>query len=147
MNPAYSAPRQHPPLVETYKIVIAVFVLAGGLFAWYVARERYHMTGRQVGELTCYLAIVVTALYSTPYLLLTKRLRGESQWPHPPLVVRPSADERATQKAWNLSAVVLGYDVHGKPWLWPDRVRVMQGIVLGMQATRDPAGARRRSIV
>ena len=27
---------------------------------------------------------------------------------------------------------MLGYDVHGKPWLWPDRVRVMQGIVLGM---------------
>jgi type IV secretory pathway TraG/TraD family ATPase VirD4 len=27
---------------------------------------------------------------------------------------------------------VLGYDVHGKPWYWPDRVRVMQGIVLGM---------------
>ena len=28
--------------------------------------------------------------------------------------------------------MVLGYDVHGEPWLWPDKVRVMQGIVLGM---------------
>ena len=28
--------------------------------------------------------------------------------------------------------MVLGYDIHGKPWYWPDRVRVMQGIVLGM---------------
>jgi GTPase SAR1 family protein len=26
----------------------------------------------------------------------------------------------------------LGYDIHGKPWYWPDKVRVMQGIVLGM---------------
>ncbi len=28
--------------------------------------------------------------------------------------------------------MVLGYDVHGTPWLWPDKVRVMQGIVVGM---------------
>src|ERR1700739_1626194 len=100
MNPAYSAPREHPPLVETYEIVITVFVLAGGWFAWYLARERYHMTGRQVSELACYLAIVVIALYSTAHLLLTKRSRRERQWPHPPLVVHPSTDERATQKAW-----------------------------------------------
>ncbi len=132
MNSAYSAPREHLPLVETYEIVITVFVLAGGWFAWYLARERYHMTGRQVAELACYLAVVVTVLYSTTYLLLTKRSRREREWPHPPLVVRPSTDDRATQKAWNQSAVVLGYNVHGEPWLWPDRVRVMQAIVLGM---------------
>jgi Type IV secretory system Conjugative DNA transfer len=109
-----------------------VFVLAGGWFAWYLARTRYHLAGRQAAELACYLAIVMTALCSTTYLLLTKRSRRERQWPHPPSVVRPSTDERATRKAWNESAVVLGYDVHGKPWFWPDRVRVMQGIVLGM---------------
>lgn len=132
MNPAFSAPREHSPLVETYEIVIAGLVLASGWFAWYLARERYHMTGRQVGELACYLAIVLTALISTAYLVLTKRSRRERQWPPPPLTVRPSTDERATRRAWNHSAVVLGYDVHGKPWFWPDRVRVMQGIVLGM---------------
>src|SRR6266850_1131920 len=114
MNPAYSAPREHLPLVETYEIVITVFVLAGGWFAWYLARGRYHMTGRQVAELACYLAVVVTVLYSTAYRLLTKRSRREREWPHPPLVVRPSADDRATQKAWNQSAVVLGYNVHGE---------------------------------
>jgi hypothetical protein len=97
MNPAYSARREHPPLAETYEIVTAVFVLAGGWFAWYVARERYHLTGRQLAELACYLAIVTTALYSTAYLLLTTRSRRERQWPHPPLLVRPGADERATQ--------------------------------------------------
>jgi type IV secretory pathway TraG/TraD family ATPase VirD4 len=129
MNPA---PREHAPLVEAYEIVITVFVLAGGWFAWYVAREQYHMTGRQVAELACYLAIVLTTLYSTAYLLLTKRSRRKRQWPHPPMVIRPSKDERATQKAWSQSAVVLGYDVHGKPWLWPDRVRAMQAIVMGM---------------
>ena len=27
---------------------------------------------------------------------------------------------------------MLGYDIHGQPWLWPDRIRVMQGVLLGM---------------
>ena len=117
MNPAYSAPRDHPPLIETYEVVIAALLLAGGSFAWYVARERYHFTGGQVAELACYLFIGMTALYSAAYLILTARLRRERQWPHPPLVVRPNRDERATQEAWTQDAVVLGYDIHGKPWI------------------------------
>src|SRR5882762_3072348 len=132
MHSAYSAPREHPPLAETYEVVVAALLLAGGWLAWYIARERYHFTGRQVAELACYLFIAMTALYTAGYLLLTTRLRRERQWPHPPLAVRPNRDERTTQEAWTQDAVVLGYDVHGKPWLWPDRVRVMQGIVLGM---------------
>jgi DNA segregation ATPase FtsK/SpoIIIE-like protein len=44
----------------------------------------------------------------------------------------PAADAKHVEKAWNQNAVVLGYDVHGTPWLWPDKVRVMQGIVVGM---------------
>jgi hypothetical protein len=48
------------------------------------------------------------------------------------MVVSRKRDERLTADAWKQDAVVLGYDIHGKPWYWPDRVRVMQGIVLGM---------------
>jgi len=36
------------------------------------------------------------------------------------------------QSAWGQDAIILGYDIHGKPWLWPDRIRVMQAILLGM---------------
>jgi hypothetical protein len=79
-----------------------------------------------------YLAIVFVSAYAAIYRLATRRLRREKQWPHPPLVVAPKKDEQYTRQAWDQNAVVLGYDVHGKPWLWPDRVRVMQGIVLGM---------------
>src|SRR6266550_9576752 len=132
MNSAYSAQRERPPLAETYEVVVAALLLAGGWLACYILRERYHFTGRQVAELACYLFIGMTALYSAAYLLLTARLRREKQWPHPPLVVRPHRDAHATQEAWKQDAVVLGYDVHRKPWLWPDRVRVMQGIELGM---------------
>src|SRR5436190_15484055 len=42
-----------------------------------------------------------------------------------------SRDRKNVEATWAQDSVVLGYDAIGKPWLWPDRVRVMQGIVLG----------------
>ncbi|MGH7488323.1 MAG: type IV secretory system conjugative DNA transfer family protein, partial [bacterium] len=36
------------------------------------------------------------------------------------------------EAAWNQNAVLLGYDLDEKPWVWRDEVRLMQGIVLGM---------------
>ncbi len=132
MNRTNSAPREHAPLIETYETVIAILILAGGWFGWYLARDRYHLTGSQVEELACYLLIGIAALYSAVYLLVTAGSRWERQWPHPPMVMHPRRDDRVTRDAWQREAVVLGYDVHGKPWLWSDRVRVMQGIVLGM---------------
>jgi hypothetical protein len=47
-------------------------------------------------------------------------------------VISARKDERAIEAAWKQNAVVLGYDMDEKPWLWPDDVPVMQGIVLGM---------------
>ena len=132
MNRTNASPREHAPLVEAYETVIAILILAGAWFGWYLARDRYHLTGSQVAEIACYLLIGTAALYSVVYLLVTARSRRERQWPHPPMVINPRRDERITREAWGQEAVVLGYDVHGKPWLWPDRVRVMQGIVLGM---------------
>src|SRR5260370_40203666 len=67
--------------------------------------------------------------------LLPARRRREKQRPLQPLAVSAKKDERLTRQAWSQRAVVFGYDVHGKPWLWPDQVRVMQGIVLGMTGT------------
>jgi hypothetical protein len=132
MNRPNTTRHEYAPLVETYETVIAVLILAASWFGWYLARERYHLTSRQVAELACYFSIGIIAACSALYLLVTARSRREGQWPHPPMVVSPRRDERITHQAWQQEAVVLGYDVHGKPWLWPDCVRVMQGIVLGM---------------
>lgn len=124
--------REHAPLLESGETLIALLLVGGLGLAWYLARYRYHLTTPQLAEFVVYLLITFIAIYAAAYRLLTARSRRESEWPHPPLVVPPKKDERAIRAAWSQNAVVLGYDVHGKPWFWSDRVRVMQGIVLGM---------------
>ncbi len=132
MSPVNQEPREHPPLLGSSETVVVVLLVAVCWFAWYLARQRYGFTSAQVLEFGGYLAIAVTATLSAVFSMVTARARREKQWPHPPLVVPPKRDERNTQQAWRQNAVVLGYDVQGRPWFWPDRVRVMQGIVLGM---------------
>ena len=123
---------QNPPLLESVEIVVALILMVVCWFAWYVARERFYLTVRQIAELACYLALMGLTVIGSAILIITARSRREKQWPHPPMVVSRSQDEKFTAAAWKQDAVVLGYDIHGKPWYWPDRVRVMQGIVLGM---------------
>jgi len=132
MKPAQSDRREHPPLLESLEILIAVVIMACGWFVCYVARHRYYLSGRQIEEISLYLVITAAGAGIATWLLATRRSRREMEWPHRPLVISPKRDEHFTRDAWNRDAVVLGYDVHGQPWLWPDRVRVMQGIVLGM---------------
>lgn len=135
MRPAYAKPRERPPLFESYETVLVLLIVGLGWLTSYIARERYHLTGRQILEFAVYFLIVFAAIFWPLYRFLTARSRREKEWPHPPLVVSARKDERATRQAWNQNAVVLGYDVHGKPWLWTDQIRVMQGIVLGMTGT------------
>ena len=109
--------------------------LAFALLAWlvrFLILGVWHFTGTQVAEVLCYVVLFLSGLGWLGFRVLTARSRREKQWPQPHLAVSRYKDEREVRKAWGQDAVVLGYDVHGQPWLWPDRTRVMQGIVLGM---------------
>ena len=131
----YADRHHHPSLLESAEILIAAVLMFAGWFAWYVGRERYFLTVRQLTEVATYLIITSFTLVTTGTLCATRRSRREKQWPHPPLAISRKRDERITQRAWDQDSVVLGYDIHGQPWHWPDRVRVMQAIVLGMTGT------------
>lgn len=131
----YADRHHHPPLIESAEILIAAVIMFSCWFGWYVGRERYHLTTRQLAEFSTYLTIAVLFLASTIALLVTRQSRKEKEWPHPPLAISRKRDEKITLQAWDQNSVVLGYDIHGQPWLWPDRVRVMQAIVLGMTGT------------
>lgn len=109
--------------------------LAFALLAWlvkFLIIDVWHFTGTQAAEFFSYFVLFSSGLLWLGVWIRTARSRREKQWPHPYMAVPRRKDERAVGKAWGQEAVILGYDVHGKPWLWPDRTRVMQGIVLGM---------------
>jgi hypothetical protein len=106
-------------------------VLGFGLIALalYLVVARYHIHKEQLVEAALYL-FIITAAIAVP--VLRKFSGKDARRKRPPFVMPARRDERAIEAAWNQSAVLLGYDMDEKPWLWPDEVRVMQGIVLGM---------------
>lgn len=119
------------PRGSTELSIILVFALAVWFFKLVVV-DVYHFTGAQAAECFAYFVLIAVAIAGPVYRLMTACTRRENTWPHPYLVVSRRKDERAIRRAWSEDAIILGYDVHGKPWLWPDRTRVMQAIVLGM---------------
>ena len=88
----------HPPLIESAEILIAAVLMFVGWFAWYLGRERYLLTARQLAELAAYLIIAVFTLVTTIALWATRRSRREKQWPHPPLPISRKRDERITHR-------------------------------------------------
>ena len=118
-----------PPLFREADVVL--LCLGGGalLILLYIATTRWHLSTRQVQEMAAYALLSLGFAYVLGWHFFTKRRRIRETWPPIPISVR--RDRAIIQAAWAQDAVVLGHDALGKPWLWPDRVRVMQGIVLG----------------
>jgi hypothetical protein len=113
--------------VETQlTLVFLAFAVIGILL--YLAVARYHIRGEQLLEACLYMTIVGIEVAAP--LVWKFRIRAKRKMV--PFIMPARMDERAVESAWNQSAVVLGYDMDMKPWLWPDDVRIMQGIVLGM---------------
>jgi len=122
----------HGRLLEDIEIIVALIGLAIFWVGWFIAHDRYHLSNRQIAELSSYFALMILAIAGSAMLFLTHRSWREKQWPHPPMVMSHKRDQTFVAESRNKNAIVLGYDIHGEPWYWPDRVRVMQGIVLGM---------------
>ncbi|MGO9679199.1 MAG: type IV secretory system conjugative DNA transfer family protein [Candidatus Sulfotelmatobacter sp.] len=108
--------------------IVAVLLLAGGS---YILASRFHVRSVQLVEGSLYAFFALVAGISVIWYLLTLRRRREITWPHPPLYISQAKDREAVEAAYARNAIVLGYDVHGKPWLWPDATRVMQSVVFG----------------
>ena len=108
-------------------LVLLVFVVLGvGL---YLVVARFHVRGAQLLEAALYFLVMAAAVVAPLVRRFTTR---GSRKKRAPFVVPIDKDERAVEAAWKQHAVLLGYDMDEKPWIWPDEVRVMQGIVLGM---------------
>ena len=108
--------------------VVAVILLAAGC---YILNVRFHVRAAQLVEPSLYILYVLIAAVLTTRHFITLHRRREANWPRPPLYISPEKDRKTIQAAYAQDAIVLGYNVHGKPWLWPDRTRVMQSVVFG----------------
>lgn len=116
---------------ESAGVVAAMIVLAIISAGAYILVARYHIRPAQLVEAGLYLLFLIIGSTATIWHFATIRRRREAAWPHPPLYISPEKDRKAVRTACDQNAIVLGYDVHGKPWLWPDATRVMQSVVFG----------------
>lgn len=118
--------REHDPAI----VVVVLFILLT-LGISYILVSRFHLRTSQVVEAAFYLLSAGGAVASITWHILTLRSRREKAWPHASIFVSQRKDAMAVRSAHDQNAIVLGYDVHGKPWLWPDAIRVMQAVVFG----------------
>jgi type IV secretory system conjugative DNA transfer VirD4/TraG family protein len=123
---AYHRHQEESPVLVF--VITALIVLAAGC---YILVSRFHVRSSQLAEGFLYGLLGGVAVIATSWYLSTLRKRRETNWPHPPLFISQARDRAAVKAAFEQNAIVLGYDVHGKPWLWPDATRVMQSVVFG----------------
>src|SRR6202162_3404944 len=126
-------PNRDRPSLSASPIFVCTALAGLILFTlWFLGTKAYHFTDLQMAEFLVYFILGIGVPGITVWVFVKRREWKENQRRYPPLVVSPAVAARHVEKAWDQNAVVLGYDVHGTPWLWPDKVRVMQGIVVGM---------------
>src|SRR5438132_1590656 len=118
-----------PPLFRETDVVLMCLGCGGILILLHIATTCWYFSVRQIQEIAAYSLLTLGFSYLFLWHVLTRRRRTAEKWP--PIRLSPRRDRRNIEQAWRQDAVVLGYDAFGHPWLWPDRIRVMQGIVLG----------------
>jgi hypothetical protein len=112
-------------------LILGALVVLLFLGSSYIIASRYHLHNSQIVEAYLYLICLAAAVGATAWYRITLRRRREETWPHPPLFISQERDRAVVRAAYKQGSIVLGYDVHGKPWLWPDATRVMQTVVCG----------------
>ena len=120
--------RRDASYADSPMIFLLLVFMSIGVFI-YLMVARFHFRSHQLIEGGSY-CLATAAAMITP--VFRKFARGGKPRKRTPFQTPVRKDEKAIQKAWGENSVVLGYDMDGKPWLWPDDVRVLQAIVLGM---------------
>ncbi len=124
--------RSHEQNAAVTLVVLAVVFLALG---FYLLVNRLHIRTNQIVEMGLYLMTLVAAVISIAWYMKNRKNRIENAWPHPFLFIPQLRDHEYVQKADEQNAIVPGYDVHRRPWYWPDEARRMQTVVLGQSGS------------
>ncbi|MBX9600006.1 MAG: type IV secretory system conjugative DNA transfer family protein [Bryobacteraceae bacterium] len=126
-NPKYrpSLIEENPALLVWLLILSAYFVLV------LIAKYAWYLYDWQIAEITMWLIWLGLIAYLVVYQLTHAKTAREQAWPNQLPTVPTRGERQIVERAWGEKSVVLGYDVHGKPWKWGDETRVMQAVVLG----------------
>src|ERR1700741_4323287 len=116
---------------ESAALVLSVSAIVVLAAAYYILATRFHVRPAQLIELSLYALYGLVGAVSVTWYFATLRRRREENWPHPSLFINQAKDRQAVSEAYKQNSIVLGYDVHGKPWLWSDATRVLQSVVFG----------------
>lgn len=124
--------KYRPSLIEENPALLLWLLLLGTyLVAMAIAKYAWFLHDRQIVELTLWILLLAVGLYLLIFEITQARKAREDCWPNQLPTIPARSDRQIVEDAWKESAVVLGYDAHGKPWKWSDETRVMQALVLG----------------
>ncbi len=124
--------KYRPSLIEENPaLLVWILLLAAYAVLVCIAKYAWYITDRQIVEFTLWLLLAAVASYFGVYQLTRAKKVREEAWPNQLPTIPTRKECRLVQQAWDEHSVILGYDVHGKPWKWPDTTRVMQALVLG----------------
>jgi Type IV secretory system Conjugative DNA transfer len=129
--PTYDQPRRYQTGPEDLVGILVLLGCAVAAFCWYVAASRLHLRNGQCLEIFMNCAIDFFRGGFVIAQLVGRRRKREENWPHPPVFVAGTKDVSAAQDANQNESTLLGYNVHGEPWLWPDVVRMKHGVIVG----------------
>jgi len=110
-------------------LTIVAFLFIG--LVGYILVNRLHIRTGQLVEGCLYLICLFGIVFTTVRYLMTRREKREKSWPHPAIRIPALKDRGHVERSFQKNSIVLGYDMHGQPWLWPDEIRSMQSILLG----------------
>ena len=124
--------KYRPSLIEENPALLLWLLLLGTyLVAMAIAKYAWFLHDRQIVELTLWILLLAVGCYLLIFEITQARKAREDCWPNQLPTIPARSDRQIVEDAWKESAVVLGYDAHGKPWKWSDETRVMQALVLG----------------
>lgn len=134
--PDQPAPHSRPSAIEENPtLLLGLLVGVAAILLAAVAKYVWHIYDRQLVEWIFWLLLLGVVIYFAVYQVTRAKSDRENAWPKQLPTIPARGDKELVESAWTESAVVLGYDAHGKPWLWNDDTRVMQALVLGQSGT------------
>lgn len=125
----------HRSREENAAVAVTLLLLVPLSLCSYLAVKRFFIRPGQLVETFVYFICGITAILAAIRYAKVRRKRVENAWPHPAIHVPMLEEERHMRMACQQNAIVLGYNIHGQPWLWSDELRRMQAILLGQSGS------------